>query len=139
MTINSLVQKIAQDPGTVILAEHLTNLSGEHLIHATDVVVAAISPDERTSFQPEILLTFGQQIVSKRLKLFVRANQPLEHWHISVAGEHTDTYNSLSRVISSDAFSFLNVFVSEIKNTEVTSAKYGKLKNKRLFSFRKSF
>jgi len=116
--INLLLQKLAEDPGTIVLAEHLTNLSGEHLVHSTDVVVAAISPDERINFQPEILLTFGQQIVSKRLKLFVRANQPLEHWHISVSGEHTDTYNSLSRVISSDAFTFLNLFIPEIKNTE---------------------
>jgi len=116
--INSLVQKLAEDPGTVVLAEHLTNLSGEHLVHTTDVVVAAISAEEKTEFQPEILLTFGQQIVSKRLKLFVRDNQPLEHWHISVSGEHTDTYNSLSRIICSDAFSFLKVFVPEIKNIE---------------------
>jgi len=115
--INSLVQKLAENPGTVVLAEHLTNLSGEHLVHAADVAVAAISPEEKTEFQPEILLTFGQQIVSKRLKLFVRANQPQEHWHISVSGEHTDTYNSLSLVISLDAFSFLNTFVPKIKNT----------------------
>lgn len=137
--INSLVQRLSEDPGTVILAEHLTNLSGEHLIYATDVAVAAISPDEIASFQPEILLTFGQQIVSKRLKLFVRANQPLEHWHISVAGEHTDTYNSLSRVISSDAFSFLNVFVSEIKNTESNFREIWKAKEQKALQLQEKF
>ena len=137
--INSLVQKMAQDSGTVILAEHLTNLSGEHLVHATDVVVAAISQEERINFQPEILLTFGQQIVSKRLKLFVRANQPLEHWHISVAGEHTDTYNSLSRVISSDAFSFLNVFAPEIKNTESNYREIWKAKERRALQLQNEF
>jgi len=137
--INSLVQKLALDPGTVILAEHLTNLSGEHLIHATDVVVAAISPEEKSKFQPEILLTFGQQIVSKRLKLFVRANQPLEHWHISVSGEHTDTYNSLSCIISSDAFSFLNVFVPEIKNTESNYREIWKVKEQKAFQLQEKY
>lgn len=137
--INSLVQKLAKDPGTVILAEHLTNLSGEHLVHATDVVVAAISPEEKSKFQPEILLTFGQQVVSKRLKLFVRANQPLEHWHISVSGEHTDTYNSLSRVISSDAFSFLNVFVPEIKNTESNYREIWKVKEQKALQLQEKF
>ncbi|MDD2304379.1 MAG: 2-succinyl-5-enolpyruvyl-6-hydroxy-3-cyclohexene-1-carboxylic-acid synthase [Prolixibacteraceae bacterium] len=137
--INSLVQKMAQDPGTVILAEHLTNLSGQHLVHATDVVVAAISPEEKSKFQPEILLTFGQQIVSKRLKLFVRANQPLEHWHISVSGEHTDTYNSLSRIISSDAFSFLNVFVPEIKNTESNYREIWKAKEQKAFQLQEKY
>ena len=137
--INSLVQKMAQDPGAVILAEHLTNLSGEYLVHATDVVVAAISTEEKLKFQPEILLTFGQQVVSKRMKLFVRANQPLEHWHISVAGEHTDTYNSLSRIISSDAFSFLNVFVPEIKNTESNYREIWKAKERRALQLQEKF
>ena len=116
--ISEQVQKLAEDPGTVVLAEHLTNLSGEHLVAATDLAVAGISPDEKARFQPDILLTFGKQIVSKRLKLFVRANQPGEHWHVSAAAEHTDTYDSLTRVISSDVFSFLNDFVPEVKNTE---------------------
>lgn len=116
--ISDLVKQLAKDSGTAILAEHLTNLSGEHLIHTSDIAVAAISPDKKATFQPEILLTFGQQIVSKRLKLFIRANQPLEHWHISVGGEHTDTYDSLTKVIRSETVSFLNSFTPEIKNTE---------------------
>lgn len=115
--INNEIEKLAQDPGTIVLAEHLTNLSGEHLIQTTDIAVAAISPEEKGNFQPEILLTFGKQIVSKRLKLYVRANKPMEHWHISPAGEHTDTYNSLNKVIRTDVLSFLNNFVPEIKDT----------------------
>ena len=116
--INTLIAKLAQEPGTVILAEHLTNLSGEELIQTTDIAVAAISPDENENFRPEILLTFGQQIVSKRLKLFLRANQPAEHWHISMAAEHTDTFNSLTKLIRADSGSFLNQFVPEIRNSE---------------------
>ncbi len=137
--IDALVQKLAEDPGTVVLAEYLTNLSGENLIQATDVVVAAISTEERVNFQPEILLTFGQQIVSKRLKLFVRANQPLEHWHISVSGEHTDTFNSLSRVISSDALSFLKMFVPEIKNTESNYREIWKAKEQNAFQIQEKY
>lgn len=116
--LNSLIQRMADDPGTVVLAEHLTNLTGEELIHSTDSAVAAITPEGKVNFQPEILLTFGQQIVSKRLKLFVGANRPREHWHVTVAGEHTDTYSSLSRVISSDAFSFLDRFVPGLREME---------------------
>lgn len=137
--INSLVQQLAEDAGTIVLAEHLTNLSDKYLIHATDLAVAAISPEEKANFHPEILLTFGQQIVSKRLKLFVRANQPLEHWHISASGEHTDTYNSLTRVISSDAFSFLKAFVPEIKNTESNYHETWKTKEQKAFQLQDEF
>ena len=137
--INSLVQKLAEDSGTIVLAEHLTNLSSENLVQATDVAVAAISPEKKSQFQPEILLTFGQQIVSKRLKLFVRANQPLEHWHISASGEHTDTYNSLSRVISSDAFSFLKAFVPKIRNTESNYRETWKTEEQKSFQLQEKF
>lgn len=129
--LNELVRQLAEDTGTIILSEHITNLHSPHLIKVTDPVVAAIPKDNFTDFQPDILLTFGEQIVSKRLKLFIRANQPAEHWHISARADHTDTYNSLSEVIATDAFSFLKDFVPEVKNTECVYRKTWKaLENK---------
>lgn len=137
--IQDLVQKLAHDSSTVILAEHLSNQTGESLISVTDLAVAAISPDEKTDFRPEILLTFGQQIVSKRLKLFIRANQPKEHWHISVPGEQTDTYNSLTKVILADSFSFLNAFVPAIKNIESQFQETWKLTEQKVIHVQEKF
>ncbi|MFA5327554.1 MAG: 2-succinyl-5-enolpyruvyl-6-hydroxy-3-cyclohexene-1-carboxylic-acid synthase [Prolixibacteraceae bacterium] len=116
--IQDLVGKLAGEPGTIVLAEHLTNLADAKFIAETDSAIAAIPSEEVSNFHPEILLTFGQQIVSKRLKLFIRANQPKEHWHISNSGEHTDTYDSLTKVIPSDLILFLTSFVAELKNTD---------------------
>lgn len=115
--LNELVSQLAEDPGTIVLAEHITNLHSPYFLKVTDPVIAAIPKDNSTDFQPDILLTFGEQIVSKRLKLFIRAHQPGEHWHISAGAEHTDTYNSLSEVIANEAFSFLKDFVPEVKNS----------------------
>ncbi len=118
--LNNLVSQLAEDPGTIIFAEHITNLSTSHLLKMTDPVIAAIPDHLKSEFQCDILLTFGNQIVSKRLKQFVRHNQPVQHWHVSVGADHTDTYNSLSHVIATDALEFLNAFVPEIKNTAST-------------------
>ena len=118
--LNELVSQLAEDTGTIVLAEHITNLHNPHLLKVIDPVIAAIPKDNIIDFQPDILLTFGEQIVSKRLKLFIRAHQPREHWHISTGAEHTDTYNSLSEVITTDAFSFLKDFVPEVKNSGST-------------------
>ena len=116
--LNKLVSQLAEDSGTIIFAEHISNLSNPHLLKMTDPVIAAIPNHLKSEFQCDILLTFGNQIVSKRLKQFVRLHQPDQHWHISAGGEHTDTYNSLSHVIATDPLEFLNAFVPEIKNTE---------------------
>jgi 2-succinyl-5-enolpyruvyl-6-hydroxy-3-cyclohexene-1-carboxylate synthase len=117
---NELVGQLAEDPGTIVLAEHITNLNSPYFLNVTDLVIAAIPKDNSADFEPDILLTFGEQIVSKRLKLFIRAHQPSEHWHISAGAEHTDTYNSLSKVIATEAFSFLKHFVPEVRNSEST-------------------
>jgi len=137
--INTLIQSLAKDSGTVVIAEHLTNLSGDNLIQASDITVAAISPKDKPSFQPEILLTLGKQIVSKRLKLFIRANQPLEHWHVSSATEHTDTYNSLTKVITSDEVSFLNNFVPQAIKTESNYQELWKATELKAFNLQEIF
>lgn len=118
--LNNLVSQLAEDPGTIIFAEHITNLSTSHLLKMTDPVIAAIPDHLKSGFQCDILLTFGNQIVSKRLKQFVRHYQPVQHWHVSVGAGYTDTYNSLSHVIATDALEFLNAFVPEIKITAST-------------------
>ncbi len=137
--INNLINNLAEDHGTVVIAEHITNLSGKNLIQASDISIAAISSEERAYFQPEILLTFGQQIVSKRLKLFVRTNQPLEHWHVSLGAEHTDTYNSLTHVINSDAISFLNDFVQGVVKTSSNFREIWKITEQKAFQIQKKF
>ena len=56
---------------------------------------------------PDLLITYGGHIVSKRLKQFLRKHPPREHWHVSLSGEVTDLYGSLTTVIEMDPFEFL--------------------------------
>ncbi|MDO9615037.1 MAG: 2-succinyl-5-enolpyruvyl-6-hydroxy-3-cyclohexene-1-carboxylic-acid synthase, partial [Bacteroidota bacterium] len=57
---------------------------------------------------PDLLISFGGQFVSKSLKQFLRKNKPAEHWHLSLGGEHFDTYQSLTKVIKADAADFFD-------------------------------
>lgn len=116
--INHALRVLTEDPGTVLLAEHLTNLTVPMQIPSTDIALASVPSSGSEAFRPEILITFGEQIVSKRLKQFIRNNPPREHWHISAASEHTDTYNSLTRVIPCQASLFLNKFCTQSHITE---------------------
>ncbi len=47
---------------------------------------------------PEVIISFGKSILSKRLKLALRRNEELVHWHISENDFPADTYLSLNRV-----------------------------------------
>ena len=63
--------------------------------------------DKMDQMAPELLITYGGHIVSKRLKKYLRRHPPKEHWHVSPDGEVTDLYGSLTTVIEMDPFEFL--------------------------------
>lgn len=55
---------------------------------------------------PELLITFGGAIASRRLKYFLRKHKPLEHWHVSKDGEVYDAFGALTAIIEMDPFEF---------------------------------
>ncbi|MEH0155575.1 2-succinyl-5-enolpyruvyl-6-hydroxy-3-cyclohexene-1-carboxylic-acid synthase [Limibacter armeniacum] len=48
---------------------------------------------------PDLLITFGNSVISKNLKLYLRKHKPKAHWQIQPAGNAADTYQALSRII----------------------------------------
>lgn len=89
------------DKGIVVLAEHLANEQYEGIITNFDEVLYAQPDDDYLT--PDIIITIGGHIVSKRLKQFLRDNPPVEHWHVSVDGEIADTFRCLTTVIEAYA------------------------------------
>lgn len=49
--------------------------------HADTFLMAAGAKD----LKPDLLITIGQSVISKNLKLFLRANKPTAHWHVDEA------------------------------------------------------
>jgi 2-succinyl-5-enolpyruvyl-6-hydroxy-3-cyclohexene-1-carboxylate synthase len=104
---NSLA-KFVEKTGAVVLHEHLSNLSDSQFCGSIDTLMASILEESVNDFQPDLLISFGGQFVSKALKQFLRKNKPAEHWHLSLGGEHFDTYQSLTKVIKADAADFFD-------------------------------
>jgi len=113
----NLLEKISKNNNTVILTETTSNLCNDKFIDTIDNVVSTIDKNEIIDFKPEILITFGGQIVSKMVKKFLRNNKPDIHWHISPSGEKLDTYFSLTDVIVSDKVDFFNLIISHLAPT----------------------
>ena len=81
---------------------------------------AALPEAKLEKMVPDLLFTYGGHIVSKRLKQFLRKHPPREHWHVSLSGEVTDLYGSLTTVIEMDPFEFLEkiAYLLENRTTE---------------------
>lgn len=116
---NTLAELVAKT-GAVVLHEHLSNLSDTGFCGSIDMLMAAIQNENPEDFAPDLLITFGGQFVSKSLKQFLRKNKPLQHWHLSLGGEHFDTYQSLTKVIKSDAADFFGALSAQVQSSDKT-------------------
>lgn len=107
--LENLLAEIVEKTGAVVLKEHLSNLNDTHFCSSIDTVMAATLEDNQEKYQPDLLISFGGQIVSKSLKQFLRKNKATQHWHLSLGNEHFDTYQSLTKVINMDAADFFEL------------------------------
>ena len=93
---NSIIETLGKDSSVVVLTEKTSNLHHETFIDTIDTLITPFSDSDFKDFQPEILITFGGMVVSKRIKAFLRKYKPQDHWHIDSLRAY-DTYGSLSQ------------------------------------------
>lgn len=62
---------------------------------------------------PDVVITVGGHIISKRLKKFLRA-QKVEHYHVSPTGEVVDLFGTLSTVIEMDTVAFIKLLYQSL-------------------------
>ena len=104
---------IDSDPTVVVMTETTSNLYLPNAIHSIDSLIAPLEKGNTRFFntlQPDLLLTFGGMVVSKKIKKFLRDFSPEEHWHVDPYKAY-DTYFCLSHHFSmaTDDF-FSNLF-----------------------------
>ncbi len=125
--------------GAVVLHEYLSNLCGEQFIGSIDALMAAILEENSTDYNPDLVITFGGQFVSKSLKQFLRKSKPAEHWHLSLSAEHFDTYQSLTKVVQTEANDFFESLAGQEKQGNSDFLKLWKSKENRVNQLRDEF
>lgn len=101
--------------------EHLSNrVIPGWAIKNFDPLLYSLNEEQREKLRPELVITYGGHIVSKRLKQYLRTHKPKEHWHVSLNGEVADTFGSLTTVIEMDPFEFLEKIAGLLDNKPVS-------------------
>lgn len=109
LLLNEQIQKLLQDPSVLVLCESLSNISHPRLINQIDQLISDFDESTIEKLRPDILLTFGGLIVSKRIKQLFRKYPPLSHWHVDLRNA-PDTYFCLSKHIKMDIELFFSQF-----------------------------
>ena len=90
----------------VLLTEINSNVHHDNIVGNIDTLITTFNEDDFKNFQPDLLITFGGMIVSKRVKAMFRNFKPKNHWHVDVLRAY-DTFSALSLHIASTPNSFI--------------------------------
>ncbi len=115
------LDELAADNSVVVFTETTSNVHHPKFFPSIDKIIAPLEDNEFADLQPDILITIGGMIVSKKIKAFLRQYQPKHHWHID---EHhaNDTFFCLDRHITASPNDFFSAFLPHI--THVTKSNY---------------
>lgn len=116
------IEQLAKDESVLVLTETTSNLYNENFISAIDQLISPLDEEGFKNLQPDILLTFGGMVVSKRIKAFLRSYPPKNHWHVD-AKKAYDTFFVLKHHFKTNINHFLSEFLPE---TTVSKSDYQK-------------
>ena len=105
------VEWLAKDPSVVVLTETTSNLHHSHFIPYIDKLLTYTEKDPtlKEALRPDLLLTFGGLVVSKKIKQFLRSYQPAYHYNVDL---HKD-YNSYF-CLTTHFKAGINTFLKEV-------------------------
>ena len=115
---DEIQQYWANDSSIVVLTEKTSNLKHPNFIDAIDSLIAPIenkNDDILEQLQPDLLVSIGGMIVSKKIKNYIRKHPPKQHWHIHPKKAY-NTFYVLTDHIKMNPQSFFEHLQNNTKN-----------------------
>lgn len=129
--LEAYLEFFTKDESTVVFTETIANCSLQDSFNSIDRLMD-LNEEEAKQMKPDILLTIGNAIISKKVKKFLRDHRPAEHWHLSSDQNHPDTYQSLTHSIKIAPHVFLKQFMSHVSNVKSNyQENWGRIEGKR--------
>jgi 2-succinyl-5-enolpyruvyl-6-hydroxy-3-cyclohexene-1-carboxylate synthase len=116
---SEVLEQLANDPSVIVLTETTSNLHHANFFPFIDQLIAPLNETEFEALQPDLLLTFGGLIISKKIKAFLRKYQPKHHWHVDPYRAN-DTFFRLNKHFKCTPNTFFSQLFKTSNNTEST-------------------
>ncbi len=71
------------DKNVVVLTETTGDIVSDSFVSCIDRTIELINKENPEGFVPELIVTLGHSVISKKIKQLFRANKPKEHWSFS--------------------------------------------------------
>ncbi len=116
--MRKLLVQFASLPQVTVHTEATSNLDDTAFITCIDRVIAAVGEKNEKDLRPDLLITFGGAVVSKRIKTLLRKWKPAQHWNVDAGQRHYDTYQSLTHDIAVGPEIFFAQLVPSVQPNE---------------------
>lgn len=116
--IKSLQDFSALD-NVIFFTESHSGLDSPDFIGCVDRMIMTMTETELDNIRPELLITIGTNIISRKVKAFLR-HESVDHWHVAEDGQVLDTFKRLVKVIPVNGLSFFSSvlpFISRISSS----------------------
>lgn len=120
--LNRAINRLADLPNVVVIAEPEANLHSPKIISRVDTVLAALPLADADSYKPDVVISFGGALVSRKLKEYLRNAHPSMHWHVSLSDNMIDCFRSLTTRIQISPEVFFPLLASAMQPHRASSA-----------------
>lgn len=107
-----------------VACDIIANLNGEPepFIYKHDLFINGSPSGMPPYLYPDLVISFGNSILAKNLKILLRHARPANHWHIQDAVKAPDTFQSLSRILRIDPGNFFGKMVSQFGKNNINQS-----------------
>lgn len=108
-TLEQLLKTLVNRKDVILLSETCSNIDINSHIECIDRIITTFEGSENL-IQPDLLISIGGPVISKKVKRLFRENKPRHHWYIN-SGHAQDTFQALDFHIGIDPSRILNHLV----------------------------
>jgi len=127
----AFLDSLGNDNATVVFTESTSNTHHLNFFPGIDKIIAPLKDREFSELQPDVLLTIGGLIVSKKVKVFLRNYKPKAHYHVG-ENKALDTFFCLNHHFKTAENSFFKALsLSSVVIESGYQAKWLSIKNNR--------
>ncbi|WP_185870475.1 2-succinyl-5-enolpyruvyl-6-hydroxy-3-cyclohexene-1-carboxylic-acid synthase [Blattabacterium cuenoti] len=118
MEMEKMLKNLSMDPSIVIFTETTSHIISEKFFFSCiDQLIFGMKSKDWIQLKPNLLLTIGINIISKKIKFYLRKYPPVYHWHIGDHQNHyPDTYYKLTTYWPIKPEAFLKIFFFQNNN-----------------------
>ena len=128
----AVLEQWSNDPSIIVLTESLANVQHPEFISGIDQVISDFPSGLLSAYQPDLLISLGGMIVSKRIKKLLRKMGVKRHWHVGFERPN-DTFFALKEHIRLSPDQFFSKAYAFDQTQQQTLSAYGQSSFKSLW------